>query len=420
MGRVVLSDVNLIDGEHAPRPNATVVVDGERIIAVAGNGDKVKPSPSDTVYQLKGKSLMPGMVNCHLHAGYHNVGGGMLGSVELQFSPSYMTLIAAKNVRELLLSGFTGAVGAGTLHNIDVALKQAINNGLIQGPRLLASGRDVVTTGASVDHNPSWWHLGMEGLAYTCDGPDEFRKAVRAEIRDGVDMIKLYVTIGHPMHCPEHLLDISQEELDAAVQATHERGKRIRGHMATKTAMLMAIRAGIDVIDHGDGLDGEGIEGILKKDISLIPSIFYPIRQLEAAKKRGEGHLPRWQQQERDIEAMCSVLPEASSAGVRIALGDDYGTTVLPHGEWAQELELYVKQAGMSPLDVIKWATKNGAELMGMGDQLGTVTQGKLADLLVVDGDPTVDIAVLQDQSKLLAVMKGGKFEKNQLMPVGK
>ena len=116
-----------------------------------------------------------------------------------------------------------------------------------------------------------------------------------------------------------------------------------------------------------------------------------------------------------DFERMCSILPEASQAGAKLVVGDDYGTVNLPHGDYGKELELYVKHAGLSPLEVLTWATRNGAELMGMGDALGTIEAGKLADILVVDGDPSADITVLQDLDKLLAIMKGGEFFKDSL-----
>ncbi len=154
MGRIFFRGVNLIDGEHKPQPNSTVVVQGKRISAVGKNGDSPKPTAKDVVYDLGGKSLMPGMIQCHYHVAYANVGD--MNDIDMKHPPTELTLIAAKNAELLLSCGYTGAAGAGTMHNIDVTLKKAINSGLIPGPRFLASGRDVVTTGDSVDCHPNF------------------------------------------------------------------------------------------------------------------------------------------------------------------------------------------------------------------------------------------------------------------------
>ena len=215
MGRTFFRRANLIDGVNPPKKNATVVVDGERIAAVGTNGDAPKPGPQDIVYGLAGRSLMPGMVQCHYHVAYDNIGD--MFELDMKHPPTMLTLIAAKNAELLLRSGFTGAVGAGTLHNIDVTLKRAINQGMIPGPRFVACGRDVVTTGDSVDFHPSWWKLQMEGLGRICDGADEFRKAVREEIKQGVDIIKLYPTGGHGLHWPADVMTMTVEEIKAAI-----------------------------------------------------------------------------------------------------------------------------------------------------------------------------------------------------------
>src|ERR1700687_176221 len=262
MGQTFCARATLIDGRSQPRKNVTVVVEDKRIKVVAANGDAPKPSANDVVYDLAGRSLMPGMVQCHYHAAYANC--EHIEDIDLRHPPTMLALIAAKNAELLLRSGFTGAVGAGTLHNIDVTLKHAINRGLIPGPRFMACGRDVVTTGDSVDFHPSWWKLQMEGLGLICDGPDEFRKAVRDEIKQGVDIIKLYPTGGHGLAWPADVMTMTLEEMQAAADTAHERGKKIRGHIISKRGILAALDAKLDVIDHGDMMDDERIERLAK------------------------------------------------------------------------------------------------------------------------------------------------------------
>jgi imidazolonepropionase-like amidohydrolase len=416
MGRTFFRRANLIDGAgNPPKKNATVVVDGDRIVAVGTNGDAPKPTAQDVVYDLAGRSLMPGMVQCHYHVAYDNVGD--LLDIDMKHPPTMLTLIAAKNAELLLRSGFTGAVGAGTLHNIDVTLKRAINQGMIPGPRFVACGRDVVTTGDSVDFHPSWWKLQMEGLGLICDGPDEFRKAVRDEIKQGVDIIKLYPTGGHGLKWPAEVMTMTIDEMKAASDAAHERGKKIRGHIISKRGILAGLEAKLDVIDHCDHMDEECIEGLAKTGTFVVPSLYFPYMMVEQKRQTGKAAFPGVDAMERGLENSYVNLPKAQAAGVKLVIGDDFGTSAMPHGDYAKELEAYVKGAGIPALEVLTWATRNGAELLGMADDLGTIEAGKLADLLVVNGDPVKDIAILADRANLDIVMKDGKFVECQLHP---
>ena len=418
MGRIIFTNVNLVNGDRAAQPRSTVVVEDERI-TFAGAGKAPAPRPGDRIADLAGKTLMPGMVQSHFHVSYHNL-GGWNGPFALENPIPYQTLLAAANAKTVLLAGFTSAVGASTIGTIDATIKRAINAGIIPGPRLMASSMDLVTTGDSPDAVPYWWESHAEGVAKVCDGPDAFRKAVREEIKRGADIIKLYPTGGHGVRLPKTAISITQEEMEAAVQAAHDKGKKVRGHIVTKQMILAGVRAGLDVIDHADDLDAACIDACLQASAFVAPSLYYPLRVMEEFDRRGEGSSPRAQRMRRDFDYTCSILAEASAAGLKLVTGDDFGTTLTPHADAAKELEVYVRHAGVSPLEVIRWATKHGAELMGMGAELGVIATGKLADLLVIDGDPTVDITVLQDEARILAVMKGGKLYKDSLPPVAK
>jgi imidazolonepropionase-like amidohydrolase len=415
MGRTFFCNANLIDGINPPKKNAVVIVDGERITDVSSDADAPAPSANDVIFDLGGRSLMPGMVQCHYHVAYDNVGS--LIDLDLKHPPTMLTLIAAKNAELLLRSGFTGAVGAGSLHNIDVTLKQAINRGLIQGPRFVTCGRDIVTTGDSVDFHPSWWKLEMEGLGRICDGPDEFRKAVRDEIKQGVEMIKLYPTGGHGLSWPSSVMTMTLDEMKAASDAAHERGRKIRGHIVSKRGIMAGLDARLDVIDHADMMDDECIERLAEQAAFVVPSLYFPYMVVEEKRRTGRSSWGGADEMERGLENSRRILPKANAAGVKFVVGDDFGTSAMPHGDYAKELEAYVKGVGLSPLEVITWATRNGAELLGMKDDLGTIQSGKLADLLVVNGDPSTDITVLQDRANLHVIMKDGKFVECQLTP---
>ena len=204
---------------------------------------------------------------------------------------------------------------------------------------------------------------------------------------------------------------MTRDELFTAVDTAHERGVRIRGHIVSKRAILMAVEAGIDVIDHGDELDDECIAAIVEAGTFVAPSVLFPKTFLE---HMGSG-LGFTDQMRADLDRTLEVLPQANAAGVKLVVGDDYGAVGFAHGRYAEELAVYVRDAGIPPLEVLRWATRNGAELLGRRDELGTVSEGKLADLLVVDGDPLEDITVLQDRDRIAAILRDGVLVKDEL-----
>jgi imidazolonepropionase-like amidohydrolase len=415
MGRIFFRRANLIDGRNAPKKNATVVVEDDRITAVATNGDAPKPSANDVVYDLAGRSLMPGMVQCHYHVAYANA--EQLEDVDLKYPATMLSLIAAKNAELLLRSGFTGAVSAGTLHNIDATLKRAINEGMIPGPRFLACGSEIITSGDSVDIHPSWWKLQLEGGVLICDGPDEFRKAVRNQIKDGAEIVKLGLTGGHGLAFPADVMAMTIEEINAAADTAHERGRKIRGHTVSKRGIMAALDARFDLIDHCDMMDDECIDRLVRQGTFVTPSLYFPYMMAEQNRRSGKSAVSGMDELEQGLEHSYKMVPKANAAGVKLVVGDDFGVAGLVHGDYAKELEAYVKGAGIPALDVIGWATRNGAEMLGMKDALGTIEPGKLADLLVVNGDPVRDITVLQDRANLDVIMKSGKFVECQLTP---
>jgi imidazolonepropionase-like amidohydrolase len=207
------------------------------------------------------------------------------------------------------------------------------------------------------------------------------------------------------------------EEMKAAADTAHERGKKIRGHIVSKRGILAGLEAHLDVIDHADMMDDECIERLVQQGAFVAPSLYFPYMVVEEKRRTGRSNWGGADEMERGLESSRRTLPKANAAGVKFVIGDDFGTAAMPHGDYAKELEAYVNGAGLPALEVIKWATRNGAELLGMKDDLGTIESGKLADLLVVNGDPSVDITLLQERANLSVIMKGGKLVECQLAP---
>lgn len=407
--RLVLRNATVVDADGA-RPRRDVVIEGRRIAAV-GEHASVDAKPGDRVVDLGGRTVMPGMVSSHFHATYNEL-GSKTAPFGLEDPPALQAVRAAHHLELLLRSGFTGAVSAGAPFAIDASMKLAIAEGLFPGPRLMAGSRDVSTTGHAGDKSFPWyWDVGARGAINRSDGPNEFRRAVRDEIKQGAQIIKVFVTGGHGTVAPSEQTEMTPEEITAGIEAAHQRGALVRGHIANRGALHMALDAGIDVVDHGDGLDELGIERMVELGTFLVPSQLFPVR-FAAMMGGGLGFSDAMGE---DIEHSLAMLPKANAAGVKLLCGDDYGAIGLPHGRYADELAFYVKEAGIPPLDVIRWATRNGADLLGRAHELGLVREGYLADVLVVDGDPLADIGILQDTTRLLAIAKGGTLVKDDL-----
>ncbi len=403
MSITAITNVTVIDGAGQRTEAATVVVDGERITHV-GKG----PAPAGaTVIDGTGCSVMPGLFNCHYHSSYRLVGSTGL-PIGMEGSPGFLTLRGAHNCALALNSGFTSVISAGTPHAVDASLKAAMDEGIMRGPRIMAGSRDVSTTAHTQDKYFHWyWAPGQHPGVLVCDGPEEFRKGVRTEIKRGAEYIKVFATPGHSVRGAYDQMEISPDELRAVIDAAHERGVKVRAHIANKKAIMMAVEYGLDAVDHGDGIDDECIALMAERGTFLIPSCFFPFR----SQHRRTGYHADVMRSE--MLAMLAILPKAHAAGVKIVLGDDYGTLWLEHGEYGKELGFYVDESGISPADAITWATRNGADMMGMAGELGDIRPGMLADLLIVKGDPLVDINLLGDTDNVLVVMKNGEFEKN-------
>jgi imidazolonepropionase-like amidohydrolase len=321
-----------------------------------------------------------------------------------EYPPAYEALICERHLQVALEAGYTGVVGAGASNDVEPGVKQALVDGFIRGPRLWPSGRELSTTGHANDFLPWYWMVSSRGGIRLCDGADAFRLGVREEIRKGAEVIKLFVTGGHGVRAPKDRMEMTTEELKAAIDTAHSREALVRGHIVNKRAILLAIELGIDIIDHCDDIDDEVIAALAETATFVVPSVLFPkltAAQLDRRDPEAAATI------RRDLERVYEALPKADVAGVKLLLGDDYGgPSYLRHGQYGEELHTYVEDVGISPLSVLRWATRHGAELVRRPD-LGSVVPGATADLVVVDGDPSKDIGVLADKSPVAVLLAG-------------
>ncbi|MCI0464961.1 MAG: amidohydrolase family protein [Gemmataceae bacterium] len=416
----VFKNAHLIDGTGSPSlTGATVIVEGEKIKEVLANGGYHEANGSDVI-DLEGRTLMPGMILAHVHLSYNHVKD--LPDLDLKQPPEISTIAAVCNARTMLDCGFTAGLSAGALHMVDIHIRDAINCGSIPGPRLLAAGRDIVQTGGMLDWNPSWLKLGMAGLGVFVDGPWEVRKAVRQMVKDGADMIKMYITgEGLLLECQQTEVTCTQEEIDVMVEEAHRRKRLCSVHARSAESCQMAARAGVDLIDHATFIDDETIDLICEKKCYVAPGLDYIVSTLEYAEQGGFGWLGSYQNfldkthYKEELDAAIENVGKMKRRGVPILMGSDFGFSWCPHGTYARELTHYVKLAGFSPMEALVAATRGGAQAMRMADRIGTVQAGKLADLIVVDGNPLEDITILEDRRRITHVMKGGAFFRRPL-----
>ncbi len=413
-GTTLIHNGQLIDGTGAPpvRHGAVIVTNGRIIYAGPSH---LAPTISDaTMIDARGGTIMPGMVEAHFHPTYFNVAA--LEDLDIKYPVEYVTLLAAANAKLALECGYTAARSGGSLFNIDFWLKKAIESDLMPGPRMASSGREICGVGGLMDWNPDYRKIGMEGLVLLINGPDEARAAVRKLVKDGVEWVKTYPTgdAAAPDTNDHHTLCMTFEEMHAVVGTAHNHGLKVTGHCRATEGIKNALRAGYDALEHGTFMDDEALEMLLERRTPVVPALYFEWASIERGPEFGmpqsviDGH-------KETMEGGAESARRILKAGGRVGLGGDYGFAWNPHGDYARELTFFVKYVGFTPLETIHCATQSGAEIMGRGDEFGTLTAGKLADILVVDGDVVENIAILEDRSKFIAVMQGGIVKAGEL-----
>jgi imidazolonepropionase-like amidohydrolase len=417
MANVLFTNVRIIDGTGAPPFPGEVLVQGNRVSRIT-RGTRAAPVAGVIAIDGAGATLMPGMTEAHTHFAWNN--SATLDGIQLMPLEEHM-LWTAGVAKTYLDQGWTSCVGAATAKpRLDVVVRNAINEGLIPGPRYLAASQEITVAGSLGDDMLPHLPFPEFSFGQVVSGPEEMRKVVRMFLKYGVDSIKLNLSGDNFVpSAPAKTTWMSDEEVAMAVRETKLRGKRVSVHARSCASIKQALRHGCEVIYHASYTDEEALDMLEanKDKIFVAPGISVIVRLLFDGDEWGINRAKAIEMgYEEELEAVEKSLRAMHKRGVRVLPGGDYGFAWARHGENAKDLKYLVKYAGMTPMEALLSATKHGGAIMKLGDELGQVKEGFLADLLLVDGDPLADLSILLDRRKLLAIMKDGVFHKEPEM----
>ncbi len=394
--RRLLSNARIIDGTGDVLADRFIVVEDRRIADIAPMSG-FPETPGGEVVDVSGLTVMPGMIDCHVHL---SIDGDADPIAQVVGDTAAMSVLRmARNAERTIAAGVTTVRDLGARDHVDLSFRRALAEGLqIAAPRLVLSGQPVTMTGGHC------WQFGRQA-----DGVDDARRAAREQIRAGADCIKLMATGGILTQGNEiGAAQLEEAEMRAAIEEADKAGKLSAVHAHGASGIKNGIRAGVQSVEHAYFLDDEGIDMMLDRGVWLVPTA----AAVDLVVKNGIGSgIPPdvVEKAESAVDSQRATCARALASGVRIAMGTDAGTPYNRHGENAQELAALVS-LGMSPMDAIRATTIRGAELLGLSDRLGTVQTGKTADILVVDGDPLADISVLGHPERIAMVLQDGEI----------
>lgn len=413
MADILITNARIFDGSGSQPFNGDVQIKGNRIAQVKRAGSAGNSYGDHQVIDAAGAFLMPGMTEAHTHFGWNDQ--PTLSSIQMM-PPEEHILWCVRVAKRYLDMGWTSCVGAAAAKpRLDVVTRNAINSGEFPGPRFLAASQEIAHIGGLGDMTLP--HLPFPELSFATivSGPEEMRKCVRTYVKHGVDQIKLNLSGEYITGLPAELTPFSEEEIAMAVSEAKRLGIRVAAHARSSESVKQCVRHGIEVIYHASFADDEALDMLEanKEKHFFAPGLAWLINTCYNAAEYGIS--PQVAEQMgylRELEAAIETMRKMHKRGIKILPGGDYGFAWVPHGTNVKDLEYFVKYIGMSNMDALLSATKEGGKIMKRAHELGQIKEGFLADLLLIDGDPLADITVLQKSERILAVMKDGEFHK--------
>ena len=406
---IVISNGTLIDGTgNVPTRNEAIVIQGNRIKS-AGRllGDiKLEDRDSVEVIDAAGQWIMPGLIDAHTHLSYGNpkVPGEARGRGTTR--PEFNTLRAAWNARKVLRSGVTSISVPGGTWFTDVAVRDAIKLGLIDGPRVYCAGRMIVTYGSIEDEEPSWVGTPEHSIGVLCNTAAEMVTEARRQCKHGVNFVKMADSRSGESQT------ISKQEIAAVVSEAHRRNVRVAIHSRGSASTRAAAEAGVDWIMHTDLATEADLEAVAKAGVRIVPTVTFVERVLEFGREVGQEQIQiDLDRMKRNMDGLVNVLQRARAFGIKVLCGTDTGNySWMPYGIMhAKEAEILVRYGGYTPIEAITACTRDNAFAVGLENEVGVLEGGKLADVIILKQNPVADIRVLQEPSNLAVVIKDGK-----------
>lgn len=401
---LVLRGGRVIDGLGNAPVTADVLIRGDSIEAV---GAGLSGGPGARIIDVAGKTVMPGLIDAHCHISFDEPNS----NDELFFHrrEGLAAIIAAAHVGKLLRAGVTGFLDADSLFDIGVDLRDAIEAGIVLGPRM-STGGNALLTAAGGTAGRLIPDSGRIGYGRVVSSRDEIVAEVRRQIKIGVDWIKVHVTGLTPRQNVKGEVQVwNLEELRLVVNTAHELGVPVVGHCRGASSTRDAARAGFDMILHATYMDDEALAAVIEARVPIVPTFTFQANLLDFGAQIGASESVRTLFR-KEIEESAVMLRRAYDAGVPMLCGTESGFSLTPYGDWHyRELEVFVRELGFTPLQAIRAATSENAVSIGLKGRTGAVQAGRLADLIVVDGDPSVDVTVLGDNDRIMHVILGGR-----------
>lgn len=413
---ILLQSARVIDGTGRAPFGGSLLIEGDRIVAVGADADARAAQLSQVQrMDLTGRSVMPGLIDGHVHSTFDDAAGH--DELFYHRRPGMAAITATRNLRKMLASGLTSFFDADSIFDLGVDLKEAVNHGVIEGPRMVVGGYALMTSvgGAAGRLMPDH---GTMAYARLLRGKDELVAEVRRQIKIGCDWIKVHVTgsLSHRRSEGE-LVTFTMDELRTICDVAHDLGVPVAGHCRSPKSIIMSLEAGFDQIIHGTFMDDAALDAMVKHGAILVPALTFQANLMEFGDAISAS--PAMQDIFRkEIELSAEMFHKAFRAGVPMLCGTESGFSVTPYGDWHyREMEVFVKHLGLTPLEAIRCCTEYGSHVMRMKGQLGTLEAGRLADLLVINGDPSKDVTVVGQKDKLEGVMLGGRWVDLQQRP---
>ena len=402
-GKTIITNARVVDGLGNAPFDAHVTLSGNLI---AGIDEAMPDTQGARVIDAAGATVMPGLIDSHCHISFDEVNS----NDELFFHrrEGLAAIIAAANARKVLRAGVTSIMDADSLYEIGVDLRDAIEAGVVPGPRMSVGGNALFTSvgdtaGRLVPDN------GRIGYGQVLTSRDEIVREVRRQIKIGVDWIKVHVTGLIPRQRSRGELQVwNYEELRLVVETAHELGIPVVGHCRGASSIRDAARAGFDLILHATYMDDEALDAVIEHQVAIVPTFTFQANLLEHGPAIGASEELR-EIFRREIEESAEMLKRAYAAGVPLLCGTESGFSLTPYGEWHyREMQVFVEALGFTPLQAIRAATSENARALKMHGELGAIAEGQIADVLVVDGAVDEDVTLLGDPARIRHIFLGG------------